>query len=234
MFGGLNINDVIVNELKNHGADIIRFVDISSFPDAQTLGFDKAILFCMILSKTYLIDRFNNLPMDMKNDEYLEKEHKVEALADWLADFIEQMGYRAHSQSEKNNMECGYIERAYIDPEMQQGISILPQKSIARAAGLGFIGKNNLLVTKDYGCAFCMCSVLTDIPVITSVYTIIQPDCGACESCVKACPANALHGSEWSKNGGRESVVDVSKCCCALKCMVFCPWSLKYAGIYKE
>ena len=46
-----------------------------------------------------------------------------------------------------------------------------------------------------------------------------------CEACIGACPANALLGNEWSINGGRESVVDVSKCCCALKYMVFCPFN---------
>ena len=225
------MNSEITKELQERDANIVRFVDISGFPAEQTLGYDKAILFCMILSKEYLVDRYNDLPMDMDKDEYLEKERKVEELADWLAGFIKQQRFSAHSQSEKNNLDCGYIERAYIDPDMQQGISILPQKSIARIAGLGFIGKNNLLVTKNYGCAFTMCSVLTDIPVVTENYPIIQSNCGNCEACIKACPANALLGNDWTKSGSRESVVDVSKCCCALRCMVFCPWTLKYADI---
>ena len=225
------MNDEITKELKERGADIIRFVDISGFPEEQTLGYDKAILFCVALSKKYITDRYNDLPIDINNDEYLAKERDLENLADWLADFIKHKGFLAHSQSTKNNMKCGYIERTYINPELQEGISILPQKSIARIAGLGFIGKNNLLVTKNYGCALVICSVLTVIPVITKNYPVLQSDCGICEVCVKACPANALLGNAWSVNGGRASVVDVSKCCCALKCMVFCPMTMKYAGI---
>ena len=225
------MNDEITRELKERGVDIIHFVDLTELPKEQTLGFDKAILFCMVLSKKY-IQRIirNDFQIDYDNDEYLSKERDVENLADWLSDFIEGRGYRSHSQSEKNNSECGYIERAYIDPELQQGISILPQKSIARLAGLGFIGKNNLLVTKDYGCAFVMCSVLTNAPVITKDYSIIQLDCGTCDICVKSCPANALLGNEWTKKGAREDVVDVSKCCCALRCMLLCPWTIKYAN----
>jgi len=225
------MNDEIIKALKERGAVIIRFVDISDFPKEQTLGYDKAILLCMALSKKYIIDRYNDLPIDINNDEYLVKEHDVENLADWLEGFIKYKGFLAHSQSTKNNIKCGYIERAYINPNLQEGISILPQKSIARIAGLGFIGKNNLLVTKNHGCALTMCSVLTDIPVITKNYPVLPSDCGICEACIKACPVNALLGNVWSINGGRASVVDVSKCCCALKCMVFCPMTMKYAGI---
>jgi len=222
------MNDEIERELLERGANIVRFVDISGFPEKQTLGFDKAILFCMTLSKKYILDMLNNMPVD-ENDEFLIKEQKVEGLADWLAGYIKQKGYYAHSQSEKNNTESGYIECAYIDPDLKQGISILPQKSIAHIAGLGFIGKNNLLVSKKYGCAFCMCSVLTDAPVLTTNHPLISSKCGSYEACVKICPANAIHGNEWTLDGGRESLVDVSKCCCGLKCMTICPWTLQYA-----
>ena len=220
------MNNEIIRELKERGVDIIRFVDLSSFPKKQTLGFSKAILFCMILSKDYIKKTFrDDFQLDYENDEYLIKEEKIEDLADWLAGFIEDRGFRAHSQSERNNVKCGYI-----DLELQQGISILPQKSIARIAGLGFIGKNNLLVTKDYGCAFVMCSVLTDAPVTTENHPVIQSYCGTCDACIKACPANALLGSEWSSSNGRENIVDVYKCNCPLRCMFFCPWTLKYAN----
>jgi epoxyqueuosine reductase QueG len=222
------MNEIIKNELQKRGADIVRFVDISSFSKNLTRGFNKAVLFCMVLSKNFIADMQNNLPIE--EDEYLKKEHDVEVLADWLSDYIKQNGFTAHSQSEKSNTESGYIERAYIDPKLTQGISILPQKSIARIAGLGFIGKNNLLVTKDYGCAFTMCSVLTDAPIITENNPVIESMCGTCDLCVIKCPAKAIQGNEWTINGGRESVVDVSKCCCALKCMVACPWTFKYAS----
>lgn len=212
------MNDEIKKELFERDVDIIRFVDISIFSENQTLGFDKAILFCMALSKR-----------DVNNDEFSLKEQKVEELADWLAGYVRQKGYRAHSQSQKSNLESGYVESAYLDPNLRQGISILPQKSIARIAGLGFIGKNNLLVTEEYGCAFCMCSVLTDAPVLTADYSLISSKCDSCDACVKNCPLNAICNNEWTLNGGRESLVDISKCCICLKCMSTCPWTLRYA-----
>ena len=224
----------MINEIKDvlfeQGADVVRFVDISSFPKEQTLGFEKAILFCMVLSKEYIIDSRNDKPIDWENDEYLLKEHMVEKLADWLADYIHCKGFQAHSQSGENNKRNGYIEQAYIDPELQEGISVIPQKAVARVGGLGFIGKSNLFVTEEYGSAIVMCSVLTNAPVLAESYPLVESKCGSCKSCVENCPANALLGNEWTVSGGRESVVDVSKCCCALKCMVYCPWTVKYAN----
>jgi len=228
---GENVNNEILVELKERGADIIRFVGLADMPKERTLGLDKAILFCTALSMEYIQKTLrNDFQIDYDNDEYLRKEEQIENLADWLSYYLREKGYNAHSQSAKNNKKCGYIESAYIDPDVQEGISILPQKSIARIAGLGFIGKNNLFITKEYGCAFVMCSVLTDAPLITENHSIVQSSCGACDACVNACPANALLGNEWTINGGRENVVDVSKCCCPLRCMFSCPWTLKYAN----
>jgi len=223
------MNDELKNILIKHGADIVRFIDVTCFPTKQTHGYNKAILFCMVLSKEYITSIQNGKEINYENDEYLEKEHKVEKLADWLADYIQQKGFKALSQSEKSNLVNGYTEQAYIDPNLKQGISFLPLKAIARVGGLGFIGKSNLLVTQEYGSAFAMCAVLTNAPVFTKNHPIIEPKCGSCEACVINCPAKALLGNEWTIDGGRESIVDVSKCCCALKCMVFCPWTLKYA-----
>jgi len=223
------MNDEIKKVLFDNGADIVQFVDISSFPKEQTLDFEKAIVFCTALSKEYVIDIWNGKEIDYDNDEYLTKELNIEKLADWLADYIRQKGFQALSQSEESNIKNGYIEQAYIDPELRQGISFLPLKAIARVGGLGFIGKSNLLVTEEYGSAITMCAVLTDAPILTENAIVIESKCGSCEACVANCPANALRGNEWTISGGRESVVDVSKCCCALKCMVFCPWTLKYA-----
>ena len=73
---------------------------------------------------------------DYDNDEYLTKELKVEKMADWLADYIYRKGFNALSQSEESNLNTGYIEQAYIDPELRQGISFLPLKAIARLGGL--------------------------------------------------------------------------------------------------
>lgn len=214
------MNTELRNVLFERGADIVRFVDISDLSATQTQGFPRAILFCMVLSRKFIIDMRNDVPIE--HDEFLEKEHKTDELADWLAQYINQKGYRAYSQSEKSNTENGHY-----DKERQS--STLPHKTIARKAGLGFIGKNNLIITKEYGCAFSMCTVLTDAPFSMDGHPVISSGCGVCEVCKNVCPARAIQGNEWTLGAGRDAIVDVFKCDCPLKCMLNCPWTLKYA-----
>ncbi|MCC0648521.1 epoxyqueuosine reductase [Clostridioides sp. ZZV15-6598] len=222
------MNDELKSILYNEGVDIIRFVDISEFPINQTRGFSKAILFCIGLSKKFIKDIYNSLPTD--SDEFLEKEEKMEKLADWISEYLQKKGYNAYAQSEKNNIEHRYTERGYIDPKMQSGISPLPHKTIANISGIGFMGKNNLFITEEFGCALSMCTVLTDAPISVEKHPLTASKCGDCNVCVEKCPAKAIHGNAWTYQGGRESIIDISKCFCVLKCMVNCPWSLKYAN----
>lgn len=70
----------------------------------------------------------------------------------------------------------------------------------AQRAGLGFIGKNGLLITKEYGSFVYLGEIITDIE--------FEPDepvpngCGDCERCITACPPSALLG-DGRLNGKR-------------------------------
>ena len=95
-------------------------------------------------------------------------------------------------------------------------------------AGLGWIGKNNLLVTQEYGSALCMCSVLTNAPLPTGNKPIIMHRCGKCTVCKDICPTGVIHGSTWEIGMNRDLIVDVYHCETCLKCLVNCPWTQKY------
>lgn len=57
-------------------------------------------------------------------------------------------------------------------------------------AGLGWIGKNNLLVTAEFGSHQRLITILTDIPLDTNGQ--IENGCGKCNLCITTCPADAL------------------------------------------
>jgi len=214
------VNEEINRLLLEKNVDIVRYVDISSLPTSQTQGFTKAIVFCLALSKEFIIDVRDGKNVD--GDEFVDKEHEADAIADWLTDLILHKGYQAYSQSEKSNSQNkNYDEKTYA--------SRLPHKTIARLAGIGYIGKNNLLINEKYGCAFSMCTVLTDAPIITEEYPLITSKCGDCDICKQVCLENVIFGNEWSVTTNRGGVVDIFKCTCVLKCMVNCPQTLQYA-----
>lgn len=57
-------------------------------------------------------------------------------------------------------------------------------------AGLGWIGRNNLLVNKELGSQFRLVTILTDMPLEADKPT--KENCGRCQLCVKICPAQAI------------------------------------------
>jgi epoxyqueuosine reductase QueG len=207
-------------ELKRKGADIIRFADLSSLSIKINRGFSKAILIGILLSKEYITNLCATIQTDFS--EFSEKEHKADKLAEWTAEYLQEQGYNAFAQSEENIGQNGYFNT-------ETKSSILPHKTIALLAGLGWIGKNNLLITQDYGCAICMCSVLTDAPIDVKMLPLINSKCGECDICKQICPTNAILGNVWSMNCNRDMLIDVFRCEGCLKCLLHCQWTVNYA-----
>lgn len=85
------------------------------------------------------------------------------------------------------------------------------QKFAATRAGVGWVGKSDLLVTPEYGPRVRLGTILFDADVEADA-PIQESKCGTCTACVQACPYGALHGSTWSPGMPREEIVDVFTC----------------------
>lgn len=75
--------------------------------------------------------------------------------------------------------------RAFVDS------APLPEKQLAARAGLGWIGKNSLLINKVYGSYLFLGEIISNQ---TFEYKLSDPRsyCGTCERCVNSCPGHAL------------------------------------------
>jgi epoxyqueuosine reductase len=67
----------------------------------------------------------------------------------------------------------------------------LSHKKIGVLAGLGWIGRNNLLVNPGLGSRFRLVTVLTDMPLESGAP--LEFSCGVCRACLAPCPARAIH-----------------------------------------
>ncbi len=66
----------------------------------------------------------------------------------------------------------------------------LSHREIAFKAGLGWRGRNNLLVNKKYGSQVRLVTILTDLDLPTD--RPVETDCGDCYACLEACPVGAI------------------------------------------
>ena len=66
-------------------------------------------------------------------------------------------------------------------------------------AGLGVIGKNNLLLTAEYGPRIRLRAVAFSKELPPSRIVKENPWCKDCDRCVKACPVNALEGGVYNR-----------------------------------
>ena len=81
----------------------------------------------------------------------------------------------------------------------------LLERSYARAAGLGWIGKNTCLINEQQGSWFFLAELLLSIPLASD---LPPPDrCGTCRRCIDACPTQAI-----VQNEKREWTLDSRLC----------------------
>ncbi|EMJ93197.1 tRNA epoxyqueuosine(34) reductase QueG [Leptospira alstonii] len=85
------------------------------------------------------------------------------------------------------------LKRKYPNHRFRQGVDSLPlpEKVLARLAGLGWKAKNTNLIHPDFGSFFFITVILTDLPIHIA-HIEIKDRCGTCTACIDACPTGAL------------------------------------------
>jgi epoxyqueuosine reductase len=76
------------------------------------------------------------------------------------------------------------------------------ERSWARESGIGWVGKNTNLLTKQQGSFFFIATLITDLELEYDD-PFVKDYCGSCRKCIDACPTDAIL---------EERVVDGSKC----------------------
>lgn len=130
----------------------------------------------------------------------------------------------------------------YIPPVAQNNETDLEApfsfKFAAVNAGLGWIGKNDVVITKRYGPRVRLSAILIDAPFAygEKITESLCPE--TCRNCIDACPHKALHNVKWNIGSVRSELIDYRLCnekrsitikslgrkhACGL-CMAACPY----------
>lgn len=125
-----------------------------------------------------IINGINDRPTQIYFHHYKQVNYYLDKLALQVTNFIQQLGRDA----------LPIPASQVIDRERQLGH--LSHKKVAIQAGLGWLGRNNLVATPEFGARVRFVTILTDLPL--PVDEPISTDCGKCKKCLNVCPVDAI------------------------------------------
>lgn len=114
----------------------------------------------------------------------------------WGRDYHRVVGERMERFAGAISARWGVRARWYVDT------GPVFEKAYAVAAGLGFVGRNSLVIHPEYGSFIFLGSILTDL-VVSPGARRMADGCGRCRACVNVCPTRALE---------RPYVLDPGRC----------------------
>jgi len=131
----------------------------------------------------------------------------------------------AHSAKIKDELKKIGIESIAIEPTVYPGskelerpeyinhlTAELSHKMVATRAGLGWIGKTDLFISKKFGPRLRLVSLLINQKPEQISFPIETSSCGNCKICVESCPAKAATGKLWNIDVHRDKFFDAQKC----------------------
>jgi len=171
---------------QNLGADLFGVADISKTKNDFMLSgkimekLDKAVSLGIRLSGSILEGIFDS-PTKLYFHHYRTVNASLDQLALKVCNEIQKKGYRALPIP------------ASLILDWQNQKAHLSHKEIGYLAGLGWIGRNNLLVNTSIGSQFRLVSILTDMPL--KIDKPVKQTCQHCKICINVCPAGAIKES---------------------------------------
>jgi inosine/xanthosine triphosphate pyrophosphatase family protein/ferredoxin len=230
-FKRVMVQSNLTRTLMSQGADLVGFGSLAQLPSGVRQGLPVGVSVAVKYPKE-VIRGIRDLPTAIYYEYYKLLNDRLDALVEAGAAMLREAGYTAVAQT-----------RAYVEQHETDYQTLLPHKTVATRAGIGWIGKCALLVTKEYGSMVRISSIMTNAPFSLSA-PVNESKCGDCTACTSACPAGAVSGKLWHVGLAREEFFDATACRkvareramrgfgveitqCG-KCIEVCPWTRRY------
>jgi epoxyqueuosine reductase len=195
-----DLMQALENDLARSGATFVASADLRELPEDARKGLPRGVCVGAAL-KAAVIAEIARGPTPAYAAEYRRANALLDELARQCAEFLGSRGHRAVP-----------LLPTVKQLDMRTLATPLPHKTVARLAGVGWIGKCTLLVTHTHGSAVRYNSVLTDAPLPTGMPADVS-QCGECTACIDACPVGAPSGGGWQAGIRREDFFDAFACC---------------------
>ncbi len=199
----MNIKEEIIEFCKKQGLDTIGFSECRVFHELSPY-FKKR-------KKLQLENEFEEQSIDKRINPFIympEGKTIISIAFPYLHDLDFSKGANVSKYTQGRDYHavtteymqeiCKFIEDMGAKAICLVDSNALPERYIAYNSGVGFIGKNNTLITEKHGSYVFLGEIITDL--------IIAPDeplkqkCGDCEMCLKACPTSSIVQGEVGIN----------------------------------
>lgn len=191
----MNYRDAVLNYCKKIGLDTVGFTECRKFYE--------------------LYDYFKFRNSNLLTSEFEEKDEKkrinphiymkegktiISVAFPYLFDYNlkDDIGFSLYTRGEDYhkvvfkylNKICTFIENLGGKAVPLVDSNAIPERYVANLCGIGFIGKNNMIITEKYGSYVFLGEIITDLK-----FEYDKPSeckCGNCNICTKACPTGAI------------------------------------------
>ena len=133
--------------------------------------------------------RMDYRPPDLEADDAILADRRRAFIARYALgrDYHKLMRRRLQQLAEQIETTVGpFGYRAFVDS------GPVLEKALGRNAGLGWIGKNTLLLNREAGSYFFLGELFTDLPLPEDAP--VEDLCGSCRACIDVCPTQAITG----------------------------------------
>ena len=98
-----------------------------------------------------------------------------------------------HKLIRKRIATLGQRINSVVDSEYRAFVDSAPvlEKPLATKAGLGWVGKNTLILNEEAGSFFFLGELFTNVPFRVNQHTP-EDQCGKCNACINICPTQAI------------------------------------------
>ena len=203
--------DTLKQYLKKEGATLVGIGDITEALSSDILHLNRGVAIAVNRSL---------------NQETVEMLSRLQGLAE---EWLRSRGYlNLVIPPDSDRRKDKLITKLY---------KLFCHKTAATCSGLGWVGKNGLVINRHYGSKLSWATVLTNAP-LNPDEPVRESECGDCDLCVTHCPSGAIRGDHWSISEPEKKIVAYEKCF-ALKqkrqslegkpncgfCVTVCPYS---------
>lgn len=232
----MDLTNWLENEALKLGWDYFGVADIRPYHDY--LKSFSGDFICQYPLAIALVFRLSDGVVDSILEQEQDKQLSFNNYCYHAVDHLQNMNaVRLASMIEKKGFKAYPIPASYgVYPDKLAGL--VSHKLVARAAGLGWIGKSGLFLTPQDGPRVRLTTILTDANL--AVGQSGNNKCGSCTICINACPAGAISEiniiempqidvnkcHKYQEERKKSWNIKIDRCICGL-CQAVCPWGQK-------